>query len=704
MIAENPGFLPWLLVGAVPVLLHLLTLRSARRRELPTLQFLMRGIASQSRLFRLRDALLLALRCLALLCVVLVFVRPSLPRADGGRLAEPTAIAIVIDTSLSMNARTDGTSALERARTLSDRLLRQQEAAAQAYLVAAGAKPYLLNREQRADIPHALDRLRNMQPTQETCDSGAAVALAAEALASSKAQNRSLYIVSDFQRANWSRLDPEALPKNVQLRFVDASAGEVENAGITGLSLRPAVPRTGEPAQAVATVWNGSPRSRTLEVRLHDGVRTQRRPVAVSAYSSGVVMFPVQFATPGQHTLRAELPADALPDDDRRWVVANVRKSMNALLLTAEDLTAPTSAALYLRQALSPAPDVPGSVQLAVVRPGQPLAPALASRDALILCGSSVLPEARLREIAEYLRGGGAVVAFLATPEDAANVRALDRLGGPNERMPFLPIRRVDARQQGRGGIALEDKPFTSKLVRFFLSDEEGNFMYFHFYRYFLTEKPTTEAEVALIFQDFTPALAHRGFGRGTIVLCNFTPSPLDSNLRTMPMFVSLVHEIVKNATAAEESGREIYPGGVALLPVSNAVSDVHAIGPDGRPRGVALDRKAGSLLIEGLDRVGLYTVHSGERLIGSVAVNSDSTESDLRAIDPREIRYQRAKEAPLLRAGQDPGLAVSLAASRPLWQWFALAAALFLLAEGLVIRAWKPGNGNGVSPSATRG
>ncbi len=704
MIAENPGFLPWLLVGTVPVLIHLLTLRSARRRELPTLRFLMRGIASQSRLFRLRDALLLALRCLALLSVVMVFVRPSLPRADGARLAESTAIAIVIDTSLSMNARMDGISALERARTLSERLLRQQDPAAQAYLIAAGAKPYLLNREQRADIPHALDRLRNLQPTQETCDSGAAVALAAEALANSKARSGSLYIVSDFQRANWSRLDPEALPKNVNLRFVDASAGEVENAGITSLSLRPATPRTGEPAQVVATVWNGSPRTRTLEVSLQNGAQTQRRPLALSAFSSGVVLFPVQFGAPGQYPVRAELPADALSDDDRRWVVANVRKSLKALLLTAEDFNAPESASLYIRQALSPAPDVPGSVQVEVVRPGQPLAPALAFSDALILCDSSVLPEARLREIAEYLRGGGAVVVFLATPDDAANVRALDRLGGPNERVPFLPIRRVDTRQQGRGDIVLEDKPFSSKLVRFFLSDEEGSFMHFRFYRYFLTEKPTTEAEVALIFQDFTPALAHRGFGRGTIVLCNFTPSPLDSNLRTMPMFVSLVHEIVKNAIAAEESGREIYPGGVALLPVSNAVSDVQALGPDGRPRGVALDRKAGSLLIEGLDRVGLYTVRSGGRLVGSVAVNSDSTESDLRAIDPRELRHQRAKEAPLLRAGNDPGLAISLAASRPLWPWFALAAALFLLAEGLVMRAWKPGTGDGVRPSAPRG
>ena len=50
-----------------------------------------------------------------------------------------------------------------------------------------------------------------------------------------------------------------ALPSDVKLVTVSSESGERDNAAVTGLKLRPAVPVVGEEALVVAEVWNGSP-------------------------------------------------------------------------------------------------------------------------------------------------------------------------------------------------------------------------------------------------------------------------------------------------------------------------------------------------------------------------------------------------------------------------------------------------------------
>src|SRR6266540_6927596 len=46
----NAGLLPWLAAVAVPLLIHLLTRRARRPMDLPTVRFLQRTLAHQSRL------------------------------------------------------------------------------------------------------------------------------------------------------------------------------------------------------------------------------------------------------------------------------------------------------------------------------------------------------------------------------------------------------------------------------------------------------------------------------------------------------------------------------------------------------------------------------------------------------------------------------------------------------------------------------
>src|ERR687893_2538245 len=99
----NPLFWLGLAALAAPVLVHLVRRTRARRVEFPALYFVRQVPQRTIRRRTLRDLLLLALRCLALLLVVFAFTRPYFSSAGAAQEAEGArATVIMVDASLSM--------------------------------------------------------------------------------------------------------------------------------------------------------------------------------------------------------------------------------------------------------------------------------------------------------------------------------------------------------------------------------------------------------------------------------------------------------------------------------------------------------------------------------------------------------------------------------------------------------------------------
>src|SRR6476469_7244446 len=99
----------WLALGAaisIPLLLHLMRRRVATRVEFPAARYLQRAEAEHSRSLRIRNLLLMMLRVLIVLALALAAARPFLPGLGVGH--GPTAVAIVLDNSLSTTAVVGG--------------------------------------------------------------------------------------------------------------------------------------------------------------------------------------------------------------------------------------------------------------------------------------------------------------------------------------------------------------------------------------------------------------------------------------------------------------------------------------------------------------------------------------------------------------------------------------------------------------------
>src|SRR5271154_3335648 len=100
-----------LLAGAglivVPIVLHMIMRQQPRRLEFPALRFIQIRRDANRRRLRLRQLLLLFLRCAAISLLALALARPSI-LASGGLLGgseAPVAAALVFDTSPRMQYR-----------------------------------------------------------------------------------------------------------------------------------------------------------------------------------------------------------------------------------------------------------------------------------------------------------------------------------------------------------------------------------------------------------------------------------------------------------------------------------------------------------------------------------------------------------------------------------------------------------------------
>ncbi len=120
-----PSVLWALPAAAVPLILHLLSLRRARRVAFPDLSLVRRIHASALPRTRLRSWLLVAARCLLIALLVLAYAGPVLESPPGAGGAGGLDVIVLLDSSYSMGRLTQGKSRFELAAKAGASLVRR---------------------------------------------------------------------------------------------------------------------------------------------------------------------------------------------------------------------------------------------------------------------------------------------------------------------------------------------------------------------------------------------------------------------------------------------------------------------------------------------------------------------------------------------------------------------------------------------------
>ncbi|MFN9026717.1 MAG: BatA domain-containing protein, partial [Akkermansiaceae bacterium] len=123
---------PFILLGALgiglPILAHLLNRLQVQRTDWAAMQFLNRSVRVRSRQLRLRDVLLLILRCLALLLLIFAIARPAWKGDSASWIPgeKRAGVVIAVDSSFSMQHGEKGSSrfdlALKQVATISGKI------------------------------------------------------------------------------------------------------------------------------------------------------------------------------------------------------------------------------------------------------------------------------------------------------------------------------------------------------------------------------------------------------------------------------------------------------------------------------------------------------------------------------------------------------------------------------------------------------
>ena len=690
MLFTHASLWPYLLALLVPLWLHLRRRRNVRSQVLPTFALLQKALGQQTPVLRWRQILLLISRLLTLLFLILAFLQPVVPAALAPPIGGRRVVVLVLDVSLSMSATRGGVTALGRASgqamALLDDLRRGD--AANVILCGDAARPVLP--KPSGDFGASRQAVRSAAPTFERGNPSAAIALAMSELAESKAGSRELLVASDFQKSNWTADAFAELPADVRLVLLDAGDNPPDNAAITALKLPPVAPNPGEAAPISAEVWNGAASARdllvSLEVARDDGTASNfpaisPQTVTVPPFASANLTFSVAFPDAARYRVTARLPADSLPADDARYLVADLQNRLSVLLLTDSRFTA-SDGATYLRQALNPAPTTPGGFRVLPRRPSELTANDLRASDVVVCSEIEQFPPERIALFSHYLTGGGAAIFFLSNPQSAAQIAALEKPVSDSAKLPFHPETYLDVRAQGRGYVALNPPKTDNPLLRLFADPAVADLTKIRFNRYFLTAPPDPAADILLTFEDGTPALARCVFGRGTLLLANFSASPLAGDLAKQTLFPPLIHELTQGIAGRNGGQADIQCGGSFALAREDAAlaERLAATGPNGEPDALTRD-KAGGAIVSNLARTGFHHITAGGRTVAAFAVNAAPEESDLRRADLRELQAKRGVGAAHL-VGQNGQTLDALRSTIALWPYCVAIAIGFLLAE----------------------
>lgn len=308
--------------AAVPLLLHLLRRNVGDRVEFPAARYLQRAEREHSKALRLRNLLLMLLRVLLLVLLALAAARPFVRGVGTGHGA--TAVAIVLDNSLSTTAVSAGVPAFNRLRDGARAVLLAATPADRLWLVTADGALRTGTREA------LLGELARVTPMEDAGDLALAFRRADAAVRGASLPARGIVVATDGQRTAWT--SARRTPDGVIVLAPDEPPPS--NRAVLDVAVQPArwTPRGAVIARVAV------PDSAGYRITL--GNRTAARGIAVRDEPLSVRLSPPER---GWQAGAVELEPDDFPADDARhfavWIgappVASAAASAGPFVSTA---------------------------------------------------------------------------------------------------------------------------------------------------------------------------------------------------------------------------------------------------------------------------------------------------------------------------------------------------------------------------------
>ncbi len=667
-----PAFLYALALIAIPVIIHLFYFRRFRKVYFSNVRFLREVKEETSMRSRLRNLLVLLLRCLAVAALVLAFAQPFLPVSEGV-LSGRKAVSIYVDNSFSMGAESDRAPLLQLARDRARDIVGAYGPEDRFQVLDntfSGRSQRLIGQEE------ALDAIEAIAVQPESRRLSRVLSRQESALATENTDNRLLYLLSDFQR-NVTDLPP-AIDTSLSVNLVPLAAVRERNVAIDSAWFDAPVPLLNQNNLLLVRVRNYGSED-VDNVRLSLVYEGQTKPEGTLSIPAGDYVTDTVYLTitsGGAGVAQLSITDFPVQFDDVYHLAFRTSDRVRVLNIDADG---------------SPDRNLGAALRLGVFDPAFVSAQAidygsLGQYGLVVLTDLTVVPSGLAEQLRQYVTDGGNLLVFPPAAAELGSYNAFLAAFPADELQPY------QAQQREVSGVNdgefIFSGVFENREAPLTLPVTGGNFP--------LTRYGSRQQEALLTYRDGSTALAKYAIGEGNLYLSAASLDQETNNLTLnagvfIPMLYKMGISSGRRRPVAYTIGRdEVIETGRRQ---ANAEIVYKLRGPGGEF--IPEQRTIGNRVVLGLGgqvpEAGIYDLLIDGEAVESFAFNYDRTESDLTYTPAEELAA--LPNVTVLDAGSQASLTGDIRErneGRPLWRYFVWATLLFLLAEALVLRFWK--------------
>ena len=665
----NPSFLWGLPVVFIPILIHLLSRARPITSQFSTVRFIQLASTTIVRRFKLKQLILLLLRCLILLLLCLLFARPVVRRMPLFARVEGASLStvILIDNSYSMGYVEEGESRFAAAKKTAGRLLKMMKKNDRMalFLISNEVSPlvsYLTD-----DREMLLEKTEGASLSFRPSDLLPGIFHAYKILKESPSPNREIVLITDLGINGWQGFEAKTIAEfdpEVKFIIIDLNKELLPNIALSGVDCRRLT--VGETSQISAKMRNYSKenishlfvsvflasQSKFQNIR-EIGEKVGEGFMDLKGKGEGNKDFFYNFPQQGNYLGKVEITEDSLPCDDRFYFKTEALEKIKVLLVDGNPgVSSFSSETFYLRLSLSPTGSWVSSgespLNVKVVTVDEFSQEKLDDFSVIFLANLGKVSSSLNERITSFLRNGGGVVFSLG---DNVNAEEYNLIFGD-----LLPARLSEAKKKSKGEREFESinfQDFTHPILEVFAEGKEGDLTRASFYRYFATQV-NPSAKVILGLEDGQPLLIEGRLSypkAGKVLLFTSTLDRGWNNLPTKPVFLPLIQQMVHYMTLStlrEEPsstflvGEEIEYGlNPQQLPQSVEITD-----PEGKKFSVfPVQRrdfsgiKFGPVEIPGNYQLSYIVDGKWNSKYVPVNLNIESNESDLAKMEIKQIK-----------------------------------------------------------------
>ncbi|MDF1867105.1 MAG: BatA domain-containing protein, partial [Saprospiraceae bacterium] len=528
-----PTFLFALFALAIPIIIHLFYFRRFKKVYFTNIRFLKEVKEETSARRKLRNLLVLLMRCLALAFLVFAFAQPFIPQEVDVKTGEK-AVSIFIDNSFSMSSLSQDVPLLQQAKRRAGEIVNAHSVEDRFQVLTndfEGRHQRLVGKE---DALSLIDEITISPSVKELSK---VLTRQNQALNSDNAENKTSYVISDFQK-NVTDIETY-LDTTIQMNLVPLQSVQEKNIAIDSAWFEAPVQMVNQTNLLRVKVRNLSAEP-VENIRLSIQYEGQTKPVGtltIPAQSSVIDTVPITILRTGWHKAKLEITDYPVQFDDKYFLSFKVAEAINVLIVNE---LSPNN---YLKAAFEGIPYFKVTNQNS-----NNLDYSKFSNYQMIVSNELVSLSSGLAfELKKYAENGGNLLVF---PAQNANVGAYKNFLSS---FPANELINFENQERFVGDINTEEfvfkDVFDNKSSNLKLPVTQGNYKMSNF--------ASRGEERLLTYRDGNPFLSKYGIGQGNLYLCSAPLNLTFNNLvRSGEIFIPMLY---KMAISSSKENRIAY-------------------------------------------------------------------------------------------------------------------------------------------------